>query len=145
MRKISVAKPARAVAASTIPFALRWLFIAALVGAAVSAVLAFANGAQAGAAFDGTWKVTIITQSGNCDPAYSYPLKVEDGRVSYAGDGSFEISGNVGAGGGVSVAIARGDQKASASGKLTATSGSGHWSGKSSSTACTGRWEAVRS
>ncbi|MGN6286083.1 MAG: hypothetical protein ACTHM2_13125 [Afipia sp.] len=140
-----MAKPARAVAVSVVPFALRWLFVAALMGAAVSAVLVFAKGAQAGAAFDGIWRVTIITQSGNCDPAYSYPLKVVDGRISYAGDGSFEISGNVGAGGGVSVAIARGDQKASASGKLSGTSGSGHWSGKSSSTACKGRWEAVRS
>lgn len=140
-----MAKPARAVAVSVVPFALRWLFVAALLGAAVSAVLVFSKGVQAGAAFDGTWKVTIITQSGNCDPAYSYPLKVEGGRISYAGDGSFEISGNVGASGGVTVAIARGDQKASASGKLTATAGSGHWNGKSSGTSCAGRWEAVRS
>jgi hypothetical protein len=136
-----VAKPARAIAA---PLALRWLSVAALVGLVV-AVMTFARETEAGAAFDGTWKVTIITQSGNCDPAYSYPLKVVDGRISYAGDGSFDISGNVGAGGGVTVAIARGEQKASASGKLTATSGSGRWNGKSASTSCTGRWEAVRS
>jgi hypothetical protein len=140
-----VAKPARAIAVSVVPLALRWLSVAALVALAAVAAMTFAKDTDAGAAFDGTWKVTIITQSGNCDPAYSYPLKVADGRISYAGDGSFEISGNVGASGGVTVAIARGDQKASASGKLTATSGSGHWSGKSSSTSCTGRWEAVRS
>ena len=139
-----MAKPARAIAVSAVPLALRWLSVAALVGLVV-AVMTFAREAEAGAAFDGTWKVTIVTQSGNCDPAYSYPLKVVDGRISYAGDGSFEISGNVGAGGGVTVAIARGDQKASASGKLTATSGAGHWSGKSASTACSGRWEATRS
>ena len=72
-------------------------------------------------------------------------MKVEGGRVSYSGDGSFDITGQVGDAGTVSVAIARGDQKASASGKLTATAGSGQWSGKSSSTACSGRWEAVRS
>ena len=140
-----MAKPARAIAVSVVPLALRWLSVAALVALAAVAAMAFAKDTDAGAAFDGTWKVTIITQSGNCDPAYSYPLKVMNGRISYAGDGGFDISGNVGAGGGVTVAIARGDQKASASGKLTATSGSGHWSGKSSSTSCTGRWEAVRS
>ncbi|WP_458758986.1 hypothetical protein ACSVBT_00100 [Afipia sp. TerB] len=140
-----MAKPARAIAVSVVPLALRWLSVAALVALAAVAAMTFAKDTDAGAAFDGTWKVTIITQSGNCDPAYSYPLKVMNGRISYAGDGSFDISGNVGAGGGVTVAIARGDQKASASGKLTATSGSGHWSGKSSSTSCTGRWEAVRS
>jgi hypothetical protein len=72
-------------------------------------------------------------------------VKVEGGRVSYSGDGSFDISGHVGEAGAVSVAIARGDQKASASGKLSANSGSGQWSGKSSSTACSGRWEATRS
>ncbi len=140
-----MAKPARAVAASAVPFALRWVSAAVLIVLALAGILTFAKGAKAGAAFDGTWRVTIITQSGNCDPAYSYPLKVTDGRITYAGDGSFEISGNVGATGGVTVAIARGDQKASASGKLSGASGSGHWSGKSSSTACKGRWEAVRS
>jgi hypothetical protein len=66
------------------------------------------------------------------------------GRVSYSGDGSFDISGHVGDAGAVSVTIARGDQKASGSGKLSANSGSGQWSGKSSSTACSGRWEATR-
>lgn len=140
-----MAKPARAVAVSVIPPAVRWLSAAAVAALALAGVLTFAKGAKAGATFDGIWKVTIITQSGNCDPAYSYPLKVVDGHVSYAGDGSFEISGNVGAAGGVTVAIARGDQKASASGKLSATSGSGQWSGKSASTACSGRWEASRS
>ena len=139
-----MAKLARAVAASAVSSALRWVSGAVLIAIALAGVLTFAKGAKAGAAFDGTWRVTIITQSGNCDPAYSYPLKVVDGRISYAGDGSFEISGNVGAAGGVSVAIVRGDQKASASGKLTGTSGFGHWSGKSASTSCAGRWEAVR-
>ena len=119
------------------------LFAATFAALALVAAVA-TTGAKASAAFDGSWKVTIITQSGNCDPAYSYPVKVESGRVTYSGDGSFEISGNVGDAGAVSVAIARGDQKASASGKLTATSGSGQWTGKSSSTACAGRWEATR-
>jgi hypothetical protein len=104
----------------------------------------FEGGAQAGAAFDGTWKVVIITQSGTCDPAYTYPVRVSGGRVSYAGEGGFEISGHVADGGGVNVAIARGEQRASASGKLTASGGSGQWSGKSSATACSGRWEASR-
>ncbi len=113
---------------------------------AASALLAtgFDGGAKAGAAFDGTWKVVIITQSGACDPAYTYPVRVSGGRVSYAGEGGFEISGHVADGGGVNVAIAHGEQRASASGKLTASSGSGQWSGKSSATACSGRWEASR-
>jgi hypothetical protein len=114
-----------------------------IVGAVLAAVVPPASTRAAGS-FDGAWKVTIITQAGNCDPAYSYPVKVEGGRVSYSGDGSFDISGRVGDAGAVSVAIARGDQKASASGKLSANSGSGQWSGKSSSMECSGRWEASR-
>lgn len=137
-----MAMPARTF--SLKPFA-RLFAMATFAAAVVVAVVVLAGAAKAAGSFDGTWRVTIITQSGNCDPAYSYPLKVEDGRVSYAGDGSFDISGHVGEAGAVSVTIARGDQKASGSGKLSANSGSGQWSGKSSSTACSGRWEATRS
>lgn len=125
--------------------ATRLLGAALLTTATLVAAIVLAGAARAGSAFDGTWKVTIITQSGNCDPAYSYPVKVEGGRVSYSGDGSFDITGHVGEAGAVSVAIARGDQKASASGRLSANAGAGQWSGKSSSTSCSGRWEAVRS
>ncbi len=137
-----------AVRAKTIALSLnpaaRQFALAAFAAAALTAAIVLAGSAKAGSSFDGAWKVTIITQSGNCDPAYSYPVKVVGGRVSYSGDGSFDISGHVGDAGAVSVAIARGDQKASASGKLSANSGSGQWSGKSSSMSCSGRWEATR-
>ncbi|CAN5555827.1 hypothetical protein BH11PSE4_BH11PSE4_01700 [soil metagenome] len=119
---------------------LKWLFAAAGVAAAI----ALAGAAHAAASHDGNWKVTIITQAGNCDPAYSYPVKVSGGVVSYSGDGSFEISGKVADAGTVSVSIARGDQHANATGKLTGDAGSGQWSGKSASTNCSGRWEATR-
>jgi hypothetical protein len=134
---------AKSIALSLNP-AARLFAMAAFAAAALTAVIVLAGSAKAGSSFDGAWKVTIITQSGNCDPAYSYPVKVVGGRVSYSGDGSFDISGHVGDAGAVSVAIARGDQKASASGKLSANSGAGQWSGKSSSMTCSGRWEATR-
>lgn len=137
-----MAARAKTIAISENP-ALRLFALAAFAAAALAAAVVIATSAKAGS-FDGSWRVTIITQSGNCDPAYSYPVKVEGGRVSYSGDGSFDISGHVGDAGAVSVTIARGDQKASGSGKLSANSGSGQWSGKSSSTACSGRWEATR-
>ncbi|WP_425989653.1 hypothetical protein [Afipia sp. DC4300-2b1] len=124
--------------------AARLFALAAFAAALLTAAIVLATSAKAGSSFDGSWKVTIITQSGNCDPAYSYPVRVEGGRVSYSGDGSFDISGHVGDAGAVNVTIARGDQKASGSGKLSANSGSGQWSGKSSSMTCSGRWEATR-
>lgn len=120
------------------------LFLSATFAATLTAAVALPASTRAAGSFDGAWKVTIITQSGNCDPAYSYSVKVEGGRVSYSGDGSFDISGQVGEAGAVSVAIALGDQKATASGRLSAQSGSGQWSGKSSSMVCSGRWEASR-
>lgn len=120
---------------------LKWLFAAAGVAAAI----ALAGAAHAATSHDGNWKVTIITESGNCDPAYSYPVKVVGGKVSYNGDGSFQISGNVADAGSVNVSIARGDQKANASGKISGNAGAGQWSGKSASTTCAGRWEASKS
>jgi hypothetical protein len=123
----------------------KFLFAATLAALSLVAAVAFASAAKANASFDGAWQVTIVTQSGDCDPAYRYPVKVEGGRVLYNGDNSFEVSGTVGESGAVSVTIGRGDQHASGTGKLTASSGSGEWTGKSSSTACSGRWEATRS
>ncbi|MGO4713634.1 hypothetical protein [Bradyrhizobium sp. 2TAF24] len=119
----------------------RWIFAVA----AFALAIALAGHSKAGASHDGMWRVTIITQSGDCDPAYSYAVKVAGGQVSYSGDGGFDISGSVAESGAVSVSIARGDQRASASGKLAGNAGSGQWSGKSAATACSGRWEAVRS
>ena len=119
---------------------LKWLFAAAGVAAAI----ALAGAAHAATSHDGNWKVTIITESGNCDPAYSYPVKVSGGVVSYAGDGSFVISGKVADAGAVNVSISRGEQRANATGKLSGDAGTGQWSGKSASTNCSGRWEATR-
>ncbi|MBR1216747.1 hypothetical protein JQ557_02000 [Bradyrhizobium sp. U87765 SZCCT0131] len=121
------------------------LFRGIFAVAAFALAIALAGYSKAGASHDGMWRVTIITQSGDCDPAYSYAVKVSGGQISYSGDGGFDISGSVGEGGNVNVSIGRGDQRASASGKLNGNTGAGQWSGKSASTACSGRWEAVRS
>jgi hypothetical protein len=138
-----MAKKAKAIAVSansSAHTAIRWFFAAA----AVAAAIALAGASKAASSHDGNWKVTIITQAGNCDQVYSYPVKVEGGHVRYSGNGSFEISGTVAEAGDVTVAIARGDQHAQASGKLSGNSGAGQWTGKSSSAACSGRWEALR-
>jgi len=128
----------------SISSSVKILFAATLAALSLVAAVALASAAKANASFDGAWRVTIVTQSGNCDPAYSYPVKVEGGRVLYNGDNSFEVSGTVGESGAVSVSIGRGDQHANGSGKLAGNAGSGQWTGKSSSTVCSGRWEATR-
>lgn len=97
--------------------------------------------------FDGPWAVIIMTENGSCDPAYRYAVVVADGNVSYdarESSGMIAISGKVDDQGHVKVNLSRGEQQASASGKLSPNGGIGTWKGKSSSTACSGRWEAKR-
>lgn len=112
--------------------------------AALAAGLAGLPGPAQAAKFDGRWSVVIVTQSGDCDPAYRYEVQVADGKVSYAGSESFDVSGSVASSGAVNVAISRGAQRASGAGRLAGNGGSGTWSGKSSTSACSGRWEAER-
>ena len=103
--------------------------------------------AKAKAPFDGAWAVTIMTEKGSCDPAYRYAVLVSDGKVvSDARDstGTINVSGKIDPEGNVSVAVRRGQQHAEGTGKLSEAGGTGTWSGKSQSSACTGRWEARR-
>jgi hypothetical protein len=121
--------------------AIRSLCAVSVIAAAIVAAPALA-GAQA--AFNGTWSVLIITDSGPCDRAYRYPLRVNNGRVTYAGQADFNVSGQVNRNGAVEVTVSRGDQRATGSGRLGGGSGSGTWRGAGSSSACSGTWTAER-
>jgi hypothetical protein len=140
----TVARTTRALALAAPATAQLYLVRFVFALAAFAAAILLAGHSHAASSHDGLWRVTIITQAGDCDPAYSYQVKVTGGQVSYVGDGDFTISGSVAEAGNVNVSIGRGDQHADASGKLAGNSGSGQWSGKSASTACRGRWEASR-
>ncbi len=100
--------------------------------------------AQARTPYDGLWSVLIITERGNCDRAYRYPVRIVNGRVTYAGEGAFNIFGRVRGNGAVSVTVSRGDSRASGSGRLTPSFGRGAWRGASSTDACAGVWQAER-
>ncbi|MGE0565431.1 MAG: hypothetical protein AB7O50_13040 [Pseudolabrys sp.] len=108
------------------------------------AALVLAAPALAATGFDGRWSVSIVTEKGDCDRGYRYDFRIENGRLLYDGDGSFELSGAVATSGAVNVSISKGGQSASGSGRLSARSGSGTWRGRSSSGECVGRWEAER-
>jgi hypothetical protein len=97
--------------------------------------------------FDGAWSVVVITDAGTCDRAYRYGVRIENGKVHYAGGdagGPVQISGTVAANGRVAVSVRSGDRVAKGSGRLTGDSGGGRWSGQSSTDQCSGRWEAER-
>ncbi|HUC52204.1 MAG TPA: hypothetical protein VMA30_22670 [Xanthobacteraceae bacterium] len=93
--------------------------------------------------YDGTWSVLIVTDSGTCDRAYRYALRIADGRVFYD-DPSFSVSGHVDARGNVSVGVSAGGQSAHGSGRLSGDYGDGRWTGSSQTSACSGHWEAER-
>jgi len=102
-----------------------------------------APAARARTAFDGNWSVLVVTNSGSCDRAYRYALHINDGRISYD-DPSIAVSGRVTPRGYVHVTVSAGGQSASGSGHLSADSGEGRWNGHSSTSACSGYWQAER-
>ena len=92
--------------------------------------------------FDGTWSVTAVTRSGNCDSSFRFPISVVGGRVvsqDFAG-----VSGRVTPAGGVSVTVVQGDRYVRGTGRLSGNSGGGSWTARASTGGCTGVWQAVR-
>jgi hypothetical protein len=123
--------------------ALSWIFAAAVLAMAAAPGAAGAGKAGgAGGGYDGTWNVLVITQTGTCDPAYSYPFRVSGGRILAAG--AADVSGRVGPGGVVAVRISAGGRVASGNGRLSGSSGAGRWTARVSSGNCSGRWQATR-
>jgi hypothetical protein len=116
------------------------IFSAWLAGAAfaVPSTAAFA------AAQDGNWSVLIITEKGECDPAYRYAVKVANRQVSYAGDASLDMAGTIAPNGAVKVSIRLGDKGANGTDRLSGQTGAGTWHGAGANTTCAGRWEAEK-
>ena len=115
----------------TLSFSLAVLAIAAL---------ATATSSKARSVYDGTWSVSIVTEKGECDRGYRYPVAITNGVLQNAGTAAFDISGTVAANGAITVRVAHGDQSAMGTGRLTAAFGSGSWQGG----ACAGTWTAER-
>src|SRR3712207_2257608 len=86
--------------------------------AALAASLGFAGEALAQRQFDGNWSVEVITERGECDKAYRYPVIVQNGRVRYGGPEAFQASGAVAASGAVQGAITYGGDRATIRGRL---------------------------
>jgi len=87
--------------------------------------------------YDGLWTVTIITNTGSCEPTASSTLTVTDGKISAPGT---DVTGSIGHEGLVKVSI----NGAYANGQITGNSGSGKWNGASAGIPCSGRWHASR-
>jgi hypothetical protein len=121
----------------------RSIIVAGLAAMLLGGSLMTAPPAVARTPFDGNWSVLIATDAGTCDRGYRYALHIVNGRITYD-DPSFNISGHVDGRGHVSVSVGAGGQQASGSGQLSGDSGQGMWSGRSSTSQCSGHWEAQR-
>lgn len=103
----------------------------------------FVSVSVAGATYDGQWSVLVITDHGNCDRAYRYPVRITNGKVGHQDpNSSFNISGHVTNSGAVKVSVSRGQQRADGTGRLSATGGGGKW--KAASGECAGQWTAEK-
>jgi hypothetical protein len=125
-------------------FAMRTVKLALVAAFALGAATAGIPAAGHAATTDGNWNVTIITEKGSCDRAYSYNVDVSHGRVVYRGSSFIKLAGTVAPDGLVKVNISAGKQGANGTGRLSGSEGAGVWRGRGTAGECAGRWEAVR-
>ncbi len=90
--------------------------------------------------YDGLWSVSIVTEKGDCDRGYRYPVRISNGMLANAGDAVFTITGRVVGTGAITVTVSGGGKTASGSGRLAGNIGTGSWTGES----CSGSWTAER-
>ena len=103
-----------------------------------------APAARGTTAFDGDWSVVIMTQSGSCDRAYRYGVRIANGDVVYDGGGPVDLQGHVYSNGSVRVRVSGAGQQADGQGRLSRTLGTGTWQGQGSLGSCAGVWQAER-
>jgi len=116
----------------------RRALFAAIAAAAASTLSATAS--VAAPRYDGLWSVLIVTQKGDCDPGYRYPIRIANGTLVNAGDAAFNISGKVAPTGAITVTVSAVGKNAVGSGHLAGNGGTGLWTGGS----CSGSWTAER-
>jgi hypothetical protein len=90
--------------------------------------------------YDGLWSVSIVTEKGDCDRGYRYPIRISNGLLANAGSDVFTITGKVGGTGAITVTVSGGGRSATGSGRLAGNMGIGSWTGGS----CSGSWTAER-
>jgi hypothetical protein len=107
---------------------------------AASATVA-ATSTYAVPAYDGLWSVSIVTEKGDCDRGYRYPIRIQNGALANAGSvTAITINGKVQPTGAITVIVNAGSKSASGSGRLSGDLGEGRWSGGE----CSGSWTAER-
>src|SRR6516164_2421558 len=112
----------------------------AIASAMMASAIAASTASFAVPRYDGLWSVSIVTEKGDCDRGYRYPIRISNGLLANAGDSVFTITGKVGGTGAITVAVSGGGRSAIGSGRLAGNIGTGSWAGGS----CSGSWTAER-
>jgi hypothetical protein len=107
---------------------------------AASALVTVAAASTAAPRYDGVWSVSIVTEKGDCDRGYRYPIRIANGVLANGGNDPFTISGKVAPSGAITVTVSSGSKSATGSGRLAGDTGEGLWHGG----ACSGTWTAER-
>jgi len=102
------------------------------------------NNAHADTSFDGSWIVQIVMDRGNCDPISQLTIDIRGGALQYVSDSAVSVHGQVIGDGQVRVHLTHGSHKATGTGRLSASSGTGTWHGTGLASSCVGRWSAER-
>jgi hypothetical protein len=112
----------------------------AVGGTIVASAMIASTASLAVPRYDGLWSVSIVTEKGDCDPGYRYPIRISNGMLANAGDSMFTVTGKVGGTGAITVTVSAGGRSATGSGRLAGNLGVGLWTGG----ACSGSWTAER-
>jgi len=99
-----------------------------------------ASGTFAVPAYDGLWSVSIVTEKGDCDRGYRYPVRITNGVLQNAGSVNITIAGKVQPTGAITVLVSAAGKSANGSGHLSGNAGEGRWTGGE----CSGSWTAER-
>jgi hypothetical protein len=113
------------------------LALAVAIGSALGSTSATAQTRK----FDGQWSVQVLTDKGDCEKVYRYPVVIQNGAVRYGGAEDFAASGSVGANGAIRGSITRDDLRADVTGRLSGKSGGGTWR---TTGGCSGNWNAEK-
>jgi hypothetical protein len=109
---------------------------------AAACFVAPASVAHARSAFDGSWDLNFVTQTGTCDPTYNFTVNISDGVVTHPNLVKFR--GYVARSGSVRASVTVHDKFASGTDRLSGNSSRGRWSGHAAGSRCSGYWTAQR-
>ena len=69
--------------------------------------------------------MSVVTEKGDCDPGYRYPIRISNGHLANAGDATFTITGAVAPTGAITVTVSAAGKSATGSGRLAGDMGGG--------------------